>query len=314
MYKPKVELLHKVRPKLVELELQRKETLKARQKAEWTAFLLVIAGIALIVLLTTYSGEHVVSALLFGSFTCIGIAVYYLRTARLKAKDELQQSIGHVITEAMEGNWSYVADRHLRPGLVKRSGLVAKSRPIYGDNLIRGEHGDTKFSFSNINISSEGKDGRSDLFGGILVAIDFNKELKGRTLVFPDLAQNALGSWLGKKVQSFGWAGLDLVYLEDPVFEKAFAVYGSDQVEARYILTPNMMSNMTGLRDKYGDRLSFSFMQGTVFVAIEYERSFESDLKAPILPEGTFYHFYKSIDLVTDVIDHLQLNTRIWSK
>lgn len=314
MHKPKVEILHKVRPKLEALELQRVETLKARRKTEWTALLLVIVGIALVVLLGTYSGENLVSALIFGTFTCIGIAVYYLRTARLKAKDDLQQSIGSVITEAMGDNWRYAADRHLRPGLVKRSGLVAKSRTIYGNNLIRGAHGNTQFSFSNINISSEGKDGRSDIFGGILLAIDFNKEIKGKTLIFPDLAQNALGSWLGKKVQSFGWDGLELVYLEDPIFEKAFAVYGSDQVEARYILTPHMMSNMINLKEKYGNRLSFSFMQGTVFVAIDSVRPFESDLNAPILPDGTFYHFYKSIDLVTDVIDTLQLNTRIWSK
>jgi len=41
---------------------------------------------------------------------------------------------------------------------------------------------------------------------------------------------------------------------------------------------------------------------------------FESTLDAPILPDGTFYHFYKTIDLVTDIIDTLELNTRIWAK
>lgn len=314
MQKPKVEILQKVRPQLAKLEQQRKKMLSARRKTEVNAFLLVIIGIALVLLLGTYLGEDSASIVLWGVVITVGVAVYYLRTARIEAKDDLQQTIGNVITGAMGPSWSYAADRHLAPSLVKHSGLVGRSRTIYGKNLVHGEHGDTRFSFSNINISSEGKDGRADIFGGIMLAIDFNKNLKGKTIVFPDLAQNTLGSWLGKKVQSFGWKGLELVYLEDPIFEKAYAVYGSDQVEARYILTPNMMSNMLSLKEKYGDYFSFSFMQGTIFVAIDSVIPFESTLDAPIFPDGTFYHFYKAIDLVTDVIDTLQLNTRIWAK
>ncbi len=314
MHKPKVEILHKVRPQLAALEKQRRSMLEARQKTETTALLLVIVGIALVLFLGSYLGDDGIPTVLLGTFLMIGLPVYYMRTARMKDQGDLQQDIGDVITEAMGSNWSYAADQGIPPNLVKHSGLVGKSHTIYGKNLIQGKHGDTQFAFSNINISSDGNDGNSDVFGGIILAIDFNKEFQGKTLVFPDLAQNTLGSWLGKKVQSFGWKGLELVYLEDIAFEKAFAVYSSDQVEARYILTLNMMSNMLSLKEKYGDHFSFSFMKGTVFVAIENVNPFESNLSAPILPDGTFYHFYKAIDLVTDVIDTLQLNTRIWSK
>ena len=313
MQKPKVEILHKVRPKLAELERQRRKMLEARQKTETTAILLVIVGLVLVLFLGSYLGDEGIPAVLVGTFLVIGVAAYFLRMGRLKAKGDLQQDIGRVITDAMGRDWNYAAKRHLSPRLVKYSGLVGKNRAIYGSNLIQGKHGDTQFSFSNINISSNEND-NSDVFGGILLAIDFHKELKGKTLVFPDLAQNLLGAWLGKRVQSFGWQGLELVYLEDPTFEKAFAVYSKDQVEARYILTPNMMANMLSLKKKYGDHFSFSFTQGTIFIAIENVDPFESSLSAPILPDGTFHHFYRAIDLVTDVIDTLQLNTRIWSK
>lgn len=314
MHKPKVEILHKVRPKLAELEQQRRKMLEARQNAETIAITLVIVGIVLALSLGSYLGEeNGMPVVIMIPILTLAIAVYYIRTTRMKEQGNLQQDIGNVITDAMGSDWSYAAERHLSPGLVKYSGLMGKNRTIYGSNLMRGKHGDTRFSFSNIKISGNEND-NSEVFGGLILAIDFHKKLKGKTLVFPDLAQNMLGSWLGKKVQSFGWNGLELVYLEDPDFEKAFAVYGADQVEARYILTPNMMSNMLSLKTKYGDHFSFSFTQGTVFVAIENVNPFESSLSAPILPDGTFYHFYKAIDLVTEVIDTLQLNTRIWSK
>ena len=314
MPKTQVEILQKVRPKLVVLEQERKKLLAARRKAETNALLLIIIGIGLVLALGMYLGEDKVTLPIIGVVVLVVVAYIYLNWKRLDARDALQQTIGDAITEAMGGNWNYAAEKHLSPSLVKYSGLVGRFSTIHGNNLIHGEHGDTRFSFSNINLSNPSKDGRSDVFGGIILAIDFSKNLKGKTLVFPDIAQQALGVWLGKTVQSFGWKGLELVYLEDPAFEKEFAVYSSDQVESRYILTPNMMSNMLRLKNKYGEAFSFSFTHGTVFVAIDKVSPFESALDAPILPDGTFYHFYKTIDLVTDIIDTLQLHTRIWSK
>lgn len=314
MPKTKVEVLQKVRPKLVALEQERKKMLAARRKTEINALFLIIIGIGLVLALGLYLGKDRVTIPILGVVALMAVIYIYMNWKRLHVKDALQQTIGDVITEAMGGSWRYATEKHLSPSLVKYSGLVGRFRTIHGSNLVHGEHGDTRFSFSNINISNDGNDGRSDVFGGIMLAIDFSKDLKGRTLVFPDIAQQALGAWLGKTVQSFGWKGLELVYLEDPQFEKEFAVYSSDQVESRYILTPNMMSNMLRLKHKYGEAFSFSFTHGTVFVAIDKVPPFESALDAPILPDGTFYHFYKTIDLVTDIIDTLELNTRIWSK
>ena len=48
---------------------------------------------------------------------------------------------------------------------------------------------------------------------------------------------------IGQKLQSFttAFSKRQLIKLEDPEFEKLFAVYGDDQIEARYILTPALM-------------------------------------------------------------------------
>lgn len=314
MQKTKVEILQKVRPRLADLERRRKKMLDASRQKEMYAFMMVIVGIALLLIIGINLGEKGIPVGIFGVVGLAIVVSYYVNKVRGSAEDNIQQEIGEVIMEAMGGSWSYKATHFISPDLIKHSGLTGKNRAIYGKNLIEGKHGDTQFSFSNINISSEGHKSQSDVFGGMIVVIDFHKNLQGKTLVFPDLAQNTLGSWLGKKIQSFGWKGLNLVYLEDPIFEKFFAVYSTDQVEARYILTPHMMSNMLLLKEKYGHHFSFSFMQGTLLIAIDNVSPFESSLNVPILPDGTFYHFNKAIDLVTDVIDILQLNTRIWSK
>ena len=68
---------------------------------------------------------------------------------------------------------------------------------------------------------------------------DFNKNFNGHTVVLPDTAEKILGKF-GQSLQSMSSRG-ELVKLEDPEFEKEFCVYGDDQVEARYILSPALM-------------------------------------------------------------------------
>ena len=42
--------------------------------------------------------------------------------------------------------------------------------------------------------------------------------------------------------------GQNSYILEDPEFERHFAVYADDEVEARMVLTPAMMRKLTALR------------------------------------------------------------------
>ena len=67
---------------------------------------------------------------------------------------------------------------------------------------------------------------------------DFNKHFNVKTYVLTDTAEKMFG-FLGKKLQSMNSSRDDLVYLENPDFEKQFVVYSSDQIEARYILSPS---------------------------------------------------------------------------
>jgi hypothetical protein len=64
--------------------------------------------------------------------------------------------------------------------------------------------------------------------------------------------------------------GLARVGLEDPVFEKAFEAYGTDQVEAREILTPTVMQELVNLETAYGgEKLRCAFVDGDILIALE---------------------------------------------
>ena len=67
-----------------------------------------------------------------------------------------------------------------------------------------------------------------------MVHLAMNKTFKGTTIIKRD--RGKVANFFRSKM-----SGLESVKLEDPKFEKLFDVYGNDQIEARYLLTPSFM-------------------------------------------------------------------------
>lgn len=311
----RVEIVDKLRLELPKLEGGRKDLLS--QKRRKVSYVLVPGGIALC-LFIGYMWPIMGGVTLGMAFIPLFFLVLFLseflkfHTPRLQKR--LQQSIGESILRQLYPAWTFQADHHLELGSFKELGVVNNAQRYDGSNLVTGKHGDTEFAFCHLHVYQVDRDESSPSFNGLLLVFDFNKDFRGKTLVIRDQAQKMLGSYLGKKVQEFGWRGLKLVYLEDTIFEKFFAVYGRDQIESRYILTPQMMQNLIQLRRKYGEYISFSFVDGKVAVAIDHVYLYQTNIESPIHLEAAVDQFLRPVEIVRDVIDTLQLNTRIWTK
>lgn len=79
------------------------------------------------------------------------------------------------------------------------------------------------------------------IFKGLLLIVDFHKHFAGQTFLFPHNAESLLGN-VGRFFQKMGGrTETDLLRMEDPEFEEVFAVYSTDAIEARYILSTAMM-------------------------------------------------------------------------
>jgi hypothetical protein len=77
---------------------------------------------------------------------------------------------------------------------------------------------------------------------------------------------------------SLGGIGSDLkrARLEDPDFEKAFEVYTNDQVEARYLLTPDMLAKFTALEASLkGKNLTACYRDNQLFITVQNGNLFE---------------------------------------
>jgi hypothetical protein len=192
-----------------------------------------------------------------------------------------------------------------------------------GDDLVTGKLGVTQVAFSEVyaayKTTTHTKNGTQThwhtIFKGLLFVADFNKDFRGTTVISPDVAEQLLGKW-GQKLQGLTFlSDLKLVKLEDPEFEREFVVYSQDQVEARYILSTSLMQRIVQFKRRTDKDISLSFVGSRVYVAVPHaEDMFEPRLFRTLLDFEAVREYFEDLNIGVEVVEDLNLNTRIWSK
>ncbi len=204
-----------------------------------------------------------------------------------------------------------------------KSGIFRQTIARYdGEDLVKGKLGATEIRFSEIHTEykttrrekGQTKTEYHTIFRGVFFIADFNKNFNTRLYVLPDLMENLFGKW-GQNLQELDKSHGELIKLEDPEFEKEFAIYGDDQVEGRYILSTSLMQRILNFRRKTKSLIYLSFVDSKLYVAVSIARDlFEARLWKTILN----YDYIKSnLDyflLFTGIVEDLNLNRRIWTK
>lgn len=146
---------------------------------------------------------------------------------------------------------------------------------------------------------------RQQLYMGMFIHFGLKKPLSGMTVVKFD------HGLLDVAALDAAFSGLQHVSLEDPDFEKGFNVFSSDQVEARYMLTPDVMQHLKELQALFDAPIDCSFTGSDAFISIELNRKlFEPPPpnRSPISSRevhvflNQMHHILSIIDLLN--IDH----------
>ena len=151
------------------------------------------------------------------------------------------------------------------------------------------------------------------IFKGVIVRLDFNKHFQGHTVVIPHSEGQILGGLFG---ESSSRGRKEICRMDNVEFENAFSVYATDQQEARYILTPKLMDLIMGARVRINDGVRMSFHDNSVFMTLPGQGDrFELSLFGrPVTPEGIVGELAAVVRLAEDLVDTLDLETRIWTR
>ena len=243
---------------------------------------------------------------------------YPWRDYKADFKDQVIRFLVHHINP----DWQYLPTGKIEPAIYHYSGLFKRQEDrYYGDDLIKGKIGQTDFESSEIHTEyktvEEDDDGHRKvewhtIFYGLFFHADFNKHFKGHTYVMPDFSEKTFGNF-GRNFQRFSSKG-QLVQLENIEFEKEFVVHSSDQIEARYIITPAIMEAMLELRRHVDAPIFFAFVGSRVYCAIAYREALYEPHMRKELQFERFKEFYQLIAVNAKIVEELELNTRIWAK
>ncbi len=245
----------------------------------------------------------------------------YRKAKRAYTGDFKKQVMGELI-QFISLDLTYQPLGCIQQSTFQRSRIFLSSIDRYeGDDLVSGKINHTSFMFSDLNVmrkevyyeKGQRKERWVRVFKGIFFTADFNKNFQGCTYVLPDRLESWLGR-LGKKLQKLSRSE-PLVSLENPEFEKHFVVYGTDQIEARYILTPSFMERIVALRKLLNKSLYFSFVDSLVCIAIPFTKN---SFEPAVFSKGTRIEYLKNyftqLQSVLGIIEELNLNIRIWTK
>jgi hypothetical protein len=103
--------------------------------------------------------------------------------------------------------------------------------------------------------------------------------------------------------------------MENPEFERHFLVRSPDDVEVRYILTPDMQDRLVDLRTKKNAKIKLSFEDSLVNISITKSQDwFEPNMKESLTENSGIVSIASQMNHLFQIVDILNLNNRIWTK
>jgi hypothetical protein len=304
---------------LAEIEAVRRQEDEQNKKFNFA----VAAALGVACLLLLVAGSHAIGYILAVGAAAVVVLMKRSRSASNIGWQFRRQAVPFLL-EGIHTGLNYDPFDGIGEGEFHGSGLFISPDRYDCRDLVTGVVGETDIRFSFVHAEEEyeetvydtetDSDGNThtvtrtetrwrDIFKGLFFSADFHKDFTGFTRVVPG------GTNFLTRLSSTH------VLLEDVDFNRRFSVYSSDQVEARYILTPNMMERILAVDAKFSGKMRIAFTDSRVIMAIDMALdALSPDLRYPLDSTEAVSGVYSLLHTVVGMVDDLNLNTRIWTK
>lgn len=250
---------------------------EAKRKARFRFWIVVVPGVALALLILIGSGNFQVPAFLgFGAFSLGGWWSHKAKAPLLRA---IKSRMNTKIAGALQLNYSCDCN----PGEEFQRAKTFELLPGYDregfEDLWWGEVGAIPFSIYEAHLrqwQGSGKNRRLvTVFRGSVMTVAFQRRFHGTTLIERNGAR--LTFWGLRDSITAGGVKLDRVSMVDTRFAEDFVVWGSDQVEAHYLVHPEYVERLIAIEQAFhGQKLRALFKDGQLLILMDSGDMFES--------------------------------------
>lgn len=297
-----------IRPKISEFENRRISALISFRKNLFVLIPVVIFSV-LVTMFLFASFEFDPWLAAPGGAAIILTAIWAMRPVK-KFKSAVKSEIYPLIFRFFGNDFVYQENGPLSAKSLERSDLIPYFEDEKREDYIKGSYNDVILEMTESKLTKETGSGKNrqtvTVFKGLFILLSMNKNFSGKTLVKKDFGR--LGNWFSQK---FG--DKENVKLEDPEFEDKFEVFSTDQIEARYLLTPSVMERLLTLANIFrSGALQCSFYDDKLLLMIPSDQDrFET---GSIFKPATFVDeintILQELPMVFRIIDVLKLDQR----
>ena len=289
-------------------------------KLKKTIFILFMLGLCLCFFLIQSKFLIPLYAFILSSMLCFLVYMFIYRNETAGYKSLFKDQIIEKIIHFLDPSLVYQKNHSILESEYQQSEIFGQDYDrLSGNDLVSGTIEGVGIRFSDLHVEGkefdkEGKEHWQTLFQGLFFIADFNKDFKSKTFIFPDFAQRSLGV-LGEWIQGLNHSKGDLVKLDNSEFEKEFVVYGNDQIESRYILSPALMERILRFKQKNGAYISLSFVYSKMYLCVHFNKKpFEPILTNSLLEFSEIKSYFEILDMMVGIVREFKLNEKIWSK
>ena len=287
------------------------------EKRKWVFMRVAVIAIIGIILAAAYilpqikSQDIDLEGLIFIIGLTVVICGWQINSFKRKIKDKLYKKLFEAVDLKYSNDANdYMAIRGKIREICGVTGLYNRYDDINTDDIIFGNYGELPFYISDTKITYETGSGRNrrtvTVFNGLFLTAKIGKNFKGETMIKTDHWGQA------KEIK-----GKKTVRLEDIEFEKAFEVYGTDQIESRYLLTTAFMNRLLEYKKKKRCAIEVVFSNDiipdeNIFFFIHTSKDhFEIPVVKSLLNKDIFYGVIMDIVDALEIVETLKLDQNI---
>ncbi|MFT5789405.1 MAG: hypothetical protein ACI8SJ_001521 [Shewanella sp.] len=225
-------------------------------------------------------------------------------------KQDVKQRIYPQIFKYFGSDFIFSRDHKMSLKGLKSSKILPHYDSASFDDYVQGTYKGVEIALNELHLTKQvQRDKTTDtvsVFKGVVIELSSHKAFQGHTVVVKN--RGGLINFL-----SGSFKGLERVKLEDPLFEKQFDVFSTDQIEARYLLTVTFMERLQALSSSFDNKIQCAFYQDRLLIMLQSkENRFEM---ASIFKGATFEYEFSQINKemkqLFAIVDVLKLDKSI---
>ena len=220
--------------------------------------------------------------------------------------DEFYSAITSKIISAVNPKWKHNPSEGIDSDTISKTLLIKQGSRIISKNGITGKLGKTDFQFSEVKVIKNNHLSAkmpSKVFHGYFFIFNFNKSTQSKLFIRPKLFRD------------FGNPDFKepLIKSDSKEFDRKFALYSFDELQARRILTPALMSRLLDLSASLNGNISILIEGSNLYLALRAKKNFiEPALFRKMNHENIIENETRVFQFIEKIIEDLNMNRRIW--